>query len=37
VLLQLFDFLTHIDFDLDKIAKLKNTFEKLMPKTGKVV
>jgi len=31
VLLQIFDFLTHIDFDLSKIALLKETFEKLMP------
>ena len=30
VLLQMFDFLTHIDFDLSKIALLKETFEKLM-------
>jgi hypothetical protein len=31
VLLQLFDFLMHIDFDLEKITKLKATFGKMMP------
>ena len=31
VLLQMFDFLTQIDFDGAKIAQLKTTFNKLIP------
>ena len=27
----MFDFLSHVDFDLHKIHKLKNIFEKLKP------
>ena len=37
VLLQMFDFLTQINFDLSKIAQLKTTFDKLMPALRKDV
>ena len=37
VLLRIFDFLSHLDFDLNKIHSLKNTFEKLLPGMIKLV
>jgi hypothetical protein len=35
VLFQKFDFLAHLDFDPEKIAKLKNNAEKLLPRFKK--
>jgi hypothetical protein len=37
VLLRIFDFLSHLDFDMNKIHTLKNTFEKLLPGMIKLV